>query len=435
MTAEKVTLPNVVDGVNDSAASPTTDNNEQDKKTSPTLFQDCVSFWGASLMSPTTANLRSLARRGLLTDPEDAERILNLPVTLDVFMHIFLKYKDILVTEYAHDPGVPMHVKVMEMYQKSIQNPQNVSLLIFDDDRAEQEIVYGILVNPTVQRIYLTFRGSVTKRDYEADAKFLMRRTKDYRGKTIKVHSGFSAYLFGTIIKPSKKKSNQASQSPADGDEQNDNPPTVTKSNDDASPNGKYDVIVQSLQQVCEKYPNFELCVTGHSLGGALALLTVHRIATEAKLQGKFRGPVRSFGFGSLLVGDIKFLRSFQSLEQQDLLRSTVIMNEGDVIPLLPLHSGLNFYRGVSERIVLSKKGRRPIFYKPPKSCCPFDLVAIPGFTVPRFFYVLFCHYKFWENHTVSSTTDCIMASEKWLSKYSLDELYEEEDRIIPLKI
>jgi hypothetical protein len=382
---------------------------EETHVSSDNLFQECVSFWGCSIVAPTTTNLRILARKGLLSDETDAERILSLPFTLDVMMEIFLKNQDTMLKHFADDNGIPFHIETVGLYQKHSKNAKNVQLVIFEDERSEEELVYGIMVNPILKRIYLTFRGSVTKRDYEADFNVRMKTMKDYRGKKILLQRGFSDYLFGS-------DDDQASATKHGG----------KYDVDGLSPFCKYDEIVQTLLSSAEEYPDCELCVTGHSLGGSLSLLCSYRLATEEKLKGKFRGPVRSFGFGSLLVGDLNFLRSFQSLERDGMVKSLVIMNEGDVIPLLPFSSGFRFYRGVGNRLILSKRGRKPIIYRPPEPwpCCKYDWISVPGFIVPRFVYILCCHRRFWENHTVKTTQECMIASKDFLTKMSLDQVY-----------
>ena len=245
----------------------------------------------------------------------------------------------------------------------------------------------------------------------EADFNVRMKKTKDHRGKIIRLQRGFSDYLFGS-------DDDQVSATKHGGKDDDDV--------DGPSPFCKYDEIVQALLSIAEEYPDCELCVTGHSLGGSLSLLCSYRLATEEKLKGKFRGPVRSFGFGSLLVGDLNFLRSFQSLEQDGLVKSLVIMNEGDLIPLLPFSSGCRFYRAVGNRLILSKRGRKPIIYRPPEPfpCCKYDWISIPGFIVPRFMYILCCHRRFWENHSVKTVQECMIGSREFLTKMSLDQVY-----------
>mmetsp|Transcript_29556 Transcript_29556/g.55414 ORF Transcript_29556/g.55414 Transcript_29556/m.55414 type:complete len:415 (-) Transcript_29556:64-1308(-) len=395
-------------------------NSNNDNK-GTNLFQECVSFWGASIVAPTTTNLRILARKGLLSDEADAPRILTLPVTLDVVMEIFIKNQDTMLKHFADDNGIPFHIETIGLYKKHVQNPENAKLVIFEDDCCEEELVYAIIVNAKTKRTYLSFRGSVTKRDYEADMNVRMREMEDHQGNVVRVHRGFSEYLFGSY-------DDEASATKHGGN------------NDAISLFCKYDEIVQSLLGVCEEYQDHELCVTGHSLGGSLSILSAHRLAVEKKLEGKFRGPVLSFGFGSLLVGDLKFLRSVQSLERDGLLRSINIMNEGDIIPLLPFSSGLAFYRGAGRRVIISKnkKPKAPIIYFPPEpwSCCPYDRVSIPGLILPRFFFVLCCRRRFWENHTVETTTECIFTSKKFLESLSVERLYNENGtRGLPWKI
>lgn len=227
-----------------SSSTPPKSSQNNDKN----LFTECVSFWGGSIAAPTSTNLRILARKGLLSDEADAQRVLTLPVTMKDMMEVFLKNKEPMLKEFAHDNGIPFHINTIDLYQKHFPNPEHAELVVFDDENREEEIVYGIIVNTATKRTMLTFRGSVSKRDYEADFDVEMRKFEIEEGEDIRVvraQKGFTDYLFGT----------QAEKE------------TVSMHGEGES-FSKFHEILQSLLDQYEQYPDHELCITGHSLGG-----------------------------------------------------------------------------------------------------------------------------------------------------------------------
>lgn len=86
------------------------------------------------------------------------------------------------------------------------------------------------------------------------------------------------------------------------------------------------------------KGENLSITLTGHNLGGALAILTAYEIA-ERGLHKQGKGttiPVSAFTFGSPHIGDSGFRRRFEEL-QVKVLR---VVNVHDVVP----KSIANFY-------------------------------------------------------------------------------------------
>lgn len=65
--------------------------------------------------------------------------------------------------------------------------------------------------------------------------------------------------------------------------------------------------LITELNIVCKKYKNYELFITGHSLGGALGLLFGYYISDIINKS------IRVISFGSPRVGNIYFKKSFES--------------------------------------------------------------------------------------------------------------------------
>ena len=376
------------------------------KRPTRNLYTECVNFWGASLSAPTSTNLRIMARKGLLTDEADAQRVLTMPITMKEMMDIFLKNEEGMLKEFADDKGIPFHFETVKVYQKQYPNPEHAEMVFFDDEKSEEEIVYGIIVNTATKSTFLIFRGSVSKRDYDADFDVKMREFKDDQDEMVRAQKGFSDYLFGTEEEQDKARS--------------------TGHGENFS---KFHEIKKSLLEQFEKYPDHELSITGHSLGASLAVMMAAALAYQDDVKAVLRkvGPIRVVGFGALLVGDLRLLRSFQRLEKENFIRSTVIMNQGDLIPLLPFSSGCRFYRGCGKRVLISGGRRKPIVYSPPDPwpCNQKDWFSLPGFILPRFCFILCCRRRFWENHTVETTTRNILGSKKYLEDLTVEDLYE----------
>ena len=380
------------------------------------LFQMSLGLWGTSLLAPTCTNLRILARKGLLSDEEDAQRILNTPFSVEDMIDIVLKNKDTMSKEFEDDPGVPFHITLTELYKEKFKLGHESDIVVFEDTKTESELVYGIVVNRHRKRTAITFRGSVSKRDYQADTKIRMRSMRDSEGNLIRVHKGLADYLYGPDIN-SKSKRHQ-------------------KQEEDDSYTSKYDEIVQKLKEVYEQYPDHQLYVTGHSLGGSLAILTSFRLATDPIatqfLPQSRHYPIITYVFGAFLVGDLRFLRSFQTLENNQKIQCCNILNEGDIIPLIPVISGWALYRSVGNVVTLRdskkrKKNKKPVVYTPPQSWFPrnhLGEISIPGYQGLQFMYILGFKRKFWFNHSVSTTMANIINSEQHLKQRKIQDFY-----------
>merc|ERR1711935_1063875 len=79
-------------------------------------------------------------------------------------------------------------------------------------------------------------------------------------------------------------------------------------------------------------YSDYELVVTGHSLGGALAQLTSYLLAglPETHFIPK---PIKAVTFASPCVGTKEFFKSYQDLEKDGKVMHLRVTNQNDVIP------------------------------------------------------------------------------------------------------
>lgn len=111
----------------------------------PSLFDDCMAMWAASITAPVATNLRILAQEGKLSE-RDAHIITTLPVSFDAGVEMFLSNKELAVEEFRDDPGVPFHVSVLQDLPRYC-NVGSQEMVVFDDLNRNSEAVYGIFVN------------------------------------------------------------------------------------------------------------------------------------------------------------------------------------------------------------------------------------------------------------------------------------------------
>mmetsp|Transcript_13649 Transcript_13649/g.15896 ORF Transcript_13649/g.15896 Transcript_13649/m.15896 type:complete len:434 (-) Transcript_13649:208-1509(-) len=206
----------------------------------------------------------------------------------------------------------------------------------FDDRFHGKDLIYAIIVNRTRKRVNLSFRGTASANDLMMDIKFLFKRIEcitKFAGKDVKVHKGFSEYLFSNNSKVGQKSKS------------------------------KYECICENLntiystrdEQGNEIYRDFELTTTGHSLGGALAQLFAYTFAGSKELtdlnqstQGPehilIPKPITVITFASPTIGKKHYVKSFQKLERDGELRHLRVSNCGDIIPGFGKHCGVSIH-------------------------------------------------------------------------------------------
>jgi hypothetical protein len=94
----------------------------------------------------------------------------------------------------------------------------------------------------------------------------------------------------------------------------------------------KYEQIRQHLNLLLEKYPNYTISVSGHSLGAALATLFTFHLATDDHIPK----PITVITFASPRVGNIRLSRAFQELEMHRKIRHLRVANDEDVVTRMP---------------------------------------------------------------------------------------------------
>eukprot|EP00980_Cylindrotheca_fusiformis_P013147 scaffold3315_cov98-Cylindrotheca_fusiformis.AAC.1 len=217
--------------------------------------------------------------------------------------------------------------------QKNDDNNKTVVMTHFVDDKAKEEIVHAIVVNPDRERVTLIFRGSATPKDFIQDAKIaqikvsnpvydlLMKeeekdddddnetKKKKDMPDSINVHTGFYQYLF-KVNKETKKT-------------------RLESILDDVK--GELKKASASNNKGC-----FQLYVTGHSLGGALSTLFGFYAAADDELIQLSPKGVVVYSIASPFVGNWKWRFAFQELERRKRLQHLRIQNAEDMVTLMP---------------------------------------------------------------------------------------------------
>ena len=119
--------------------------------------------------------------------------------------------------------------------------------------------------------------------------------------------------------------------------------------NDDWTKEGepsKFEQIIEILKEIREKsddngdeYKDYDICVTGHSLGGALSQLLSYALA-GSDLAKDLPKPITTVTFASPQCGDRNWVKAYQDLEKNDAVRHIRVSNSGDwvcVNPAIPL--------------------------------------------------------------------------------------------------
>ena len=109
---------------------------------------------------PAINNMRIMARKNLLP-PEDAAKVMQVPLKVYDLFEIVLRHREALIREFSNDFGVPFHVETIQHYmdilmaKRETQSAdttattadQSSTVLVFDDEQSASELVFGMSVN------------------------------------------------------------------------------------------------------------------------------------------------------------------------------------------------------------------------------------------------------------------------------------------------
>ena len=345
---------------------------------SMSLFDTASSMTVACIAVFLLAELRKLAKKGVLmvdavAGVDDNELMLQLPFKAgNSIPSIWMRNKAILGRKMRSD-----QYQTLEHIAGSLAEQQERYPLItrsqcehFGDEKASNECVYSIHTNEARKRIVLVFRGSITLKDWFQDTKSAFGEVKNPlygidlssghdrdQPEMLPIHMGFKEYLYGSkyplfsvpykeisshlpdlsdVQLPFAKSGGECSK---DENEKDTNDNIQTESDGDihkqSAKSTKIEIILDQISALYDAKPDYELCITGHSLGGALALITSLEAAVRFSVQER-KAPVTCITIGNPMAGGYTFREAVHSLEQQGRLRVLGVHRMDDLVPLLP---------------------------------------------------------------------------------------------------
>ncbi|KAL7534784.1 hypothetical protein ACHAXR_006071, partial [Thalassiosira sp. AJA248-18] len=196
-----------------------------------------------------------------------------------------------------------------------------IEVVLFDD-RHPNDVVYSICCNRKTKCVSVVFRGTVNYHNWLMNTKISMSEhpnpvAEDYPGREdiFGLHTGYALYMLR------QRKDNELT---------------------------KIEQIFHNIDSVGRELAapdgSYELSITGHSLGGALATITAF-YAASSDVFAKVK-TIRAFTYAAPRVGCQRFAHAFQYLERKGRLRMARFSNTCDIVPLVPFCSANGYKIG-----------------------------------------------------------------------------------------
>lgn len=291
----------------------------------------------------------------------------------DVFQCLDSSFAVFYYTYVSKPPTLPINRREIPGMPSGLRTSSPAELLAMED----QELTYAIEANHSDKLLRLTFRGSMTSLDWLHDFNFRMVSVRnplvleDHKGKQQKqqlhhirqtkcfgIHRGFRNYLFGGT----QPAESSTARSPAAA--------CWAPAQLGTDVSCKYDRILQKISEYRRIYPEYEIQITGHSMGGAMATLTAFLLAADGL------GPVTCISLASPRVGNGNFVRAFAELECAGRIRHLRIVNSDDVVTALPDTTYMAM--GLAAHLI------RQNFYLHAGVCLHMNDKLEPGIFVPK---------------------------------------------------
>ncbi len=320
----------------------------------PNLYDDCREMVEFCSIIYVLSKIRNLARDGKLTQElklkiekiipsNDEDDVIKIDTTMKEFFRTpaecvlqkSVKIKDIydavnkcydIVKE--DDCHTDLHIDMMRRMMDRADDADSYEVDVFDDSREDKESVAGIIIDHHRKQLVVAFRATMVGNMHDFRSNFSM----------------FQAWVSNPLL---KMKHCHTSMKCAGQKQQlmlQKQPETILMQYgwynaimSDRSRLGagsKYDFIMKSILRLLNKYPGYSLCVTGTSLGAALAQVFAFHAATETKLL--LNKPLRCYSFASPKVGTLRYRRAVETLEELGKLQLLRILNEEDYIRFIP---------------------------------------------------------------------------------------------------
>ena len=183
----------------------------------PDLYSEVSEMFETCALIYPLAELRKMAREQPIFG---RELILSTPLTHEQVMGVVEANRQELIKtdkQFGEDFyfDILMMCEERDMLITSVDDSDKretgvlipASIVAFDDEFEQEELVYMITVNHVRKRVTVCFRGSVTKMDWTVDFEMYMKKVENpmknhkFQEPHIKLHNGFCDYLF----KPSSR--------------------------------------------------------------------------------------------------------------------------------------------------------------------------------------------------------------------------------------
>lgn len=169
------------------------------------IYVECSNACRCAIWTYLLADLREMAEKGELD--EDAAEKLVMPVTVNELLEVFTNNVDKLKNYIGKDTDLYLSSVVgwVGRDQEALlagTATQSSAFVFMDDYNKESECVYVIALIPLLKRVVVSFRGSVTPKDWMIDAQTVLRDVpnpvydlEEGQPEYIGIHHGF----FGTF--------------------------------------------------------------------------------------------------------------------------------------------------------------------------------------------------------------------------------------------
>jgi hypothetical protein len=334
----------------------------------PSVFEEANEMILASIIVYGVVDLRAVARKGLfLTDGVD--NLLTLPISAADIVRLVSQNRTVIQDEIGEE-STELYLGAFDSFVEddTFELDYNTetgetSLASFDvvdvgDEFSDRELVYGICVHSARKRITVAFRGATTRKDWQVSADpFLTSRdnpvtaTASAAGENdplspIQCNASCSPTMCNAVMAGNSEEEqieelddSQRRSSPTAGGRY---PRRISihrgfynylfhRSGTDGT--NKYETIMNKVLLLQKQYPGYSVYVSGHSLGGGLAILFAFYAAASGQLGDD---PVTCIPIASPMVGNLSFEQAFKTLERQGRVRCLRITNHFDIFTQLP---------------------------------------------------------------------------------------------------
>lgn len=260
---------------------------ETPQKHDISVYQEARECLNWATFAYIIAEFRAWSKEGKFKDNEAA---FNLPLTVQNLRDITNDNVDFIEEVQGKDRVKLINniLTYMESNQEG-KNPDSTQIVLFEDSRQGNDLVYFIAVNNIRKTVDLVFRGTVTQKDLLTDVKAVPWKVpvENCPVDSVTVHKGFYDYLFqklksnssgryvitadsGVVIKEEESVVKDDKGGTSEIDQSNTSARTNDKNGHktaSSSQTTKYEIIKEQLSAILTEHPDYELYVTGkHSM-------------------------------------------------------------------------------------------------------------------------------------------------------------------------